>query len=262
MSASPLPQQAGTLRLPDSISLSRTEDLEALFAACAGQASVEIDASQVRNIDSRGFEYLMNGFEQLNLDGTRVLLFTPSSPLITAMQCLRLDDRLPIRSEDRPPVLSELPLDLGAAILESGLLDAHTVDTLRESAHERGIGLRHLLLEHERVGPERLAEVNARQHDMPMVRPVRDRLLDVTIDHQIPLRDLRTHGVLPFLQLEDKLAVAVADPSNVFAIDVVHRLERGSLEARKCVAAAGVDQLGKDVCPHTGHNNSKTERTK
>ncbi|MAW61038.1 MAG: type II secretion system protein GspE [Planctomycetes bacterium] len=223
MSASPLPQQAGTLRLPDSISLSRTEDLEALFAACAGQASVEIDASQVRNIDSRGFEYLMNGFEQLNLDGTRVLLFTPSSPLITAMQCLRLDDRLPIRSEDRPPVLSELPLDLGAAILESGLLDAHTVDTLRESAHERGIGLRHLLLEHERVGPERLAEVNARQHDMPMVRPVRDRLLDVTIDHQIPLRDLRTHGVLPFLQLEDKLAVAVADPSNVFAIDVVRQ---------------------------------------
>ena len=223
MTGSPHSTTTGSHTLPEAISLSRTEDLEALFAACAGMPSVEIDGSQVRNIDSRGFEYLMNGIEQLNIDGTRAILAKPSPPLVTAVQCLRLEDRLPIRAEDRPPMLSELPFDLADAILEAGLLDAVTLEGLRSSAQERGIGLRRLLVEHERVGPNRLADVNARQHDMPVVRPVTQRLLDLSIEHDIALHDLRTHGVLPFLQLEDTLAVAVADPSNVYAIDVVRK---------------------------------------
>ena len=223
MTGSPHSTSTGSHALPEAISLSRTEDLEALFAACAGMPSVEIDGSQVRNIDSRGFEYLMNGIEQLNIDGTRAILAKPSPPLVTAVQCLRLEDRLPIRAEDRPPMLSELAFDLADALLEAGLLDAVTLEGLRTQAQERGIGLRRLLVEHERVGPDRLADVNARQHDMPVVRPVTQRLLDLSIEHNISLRDLRTHGVLPFLQLEDTLAVAVADPSNVYAIDVVRQ---------------------------------------
>ncbi len=223
MSGSPHQIQSGAHHLPDSISLSRTEDLEAMFAACAGLASVVLDGSKVRSIDSRGFEYLMNGFEQLNIDGTRAMIATPSETLRATMRCLRLDERLPLRPEDRDPILSELPLDLGDAVLEAGLLDASSIDVLIAQARERGIGLRKLLAEHERVGPDRLAEINARQHDMPVARPVTCRLLDVTIDHQIPLKDLRRHGVLPFLQLEDKLAVAVSDPSNVYAVDVVRQ---------------------------------------
>lgn len=223
MTGSPHSTSTGSHALPEAISLSRTEELEALFAACAGKPSVEIDGSQVRNIDSRGFEYLMNGIEQLNIDGTRAILAQPSPPLITAVQCLRLEDRLPIRAEDRPPVLSELPFDLADAVLEAGLLDAVTVESLSTEAQNRGIGLRRLLIEHERIGPNRLADVNARQHDIPVARPVTQRLLDLTIEHNIPLRDLRTHGVLPFLQLEDTLAVAVADPSNVYAIDIVRQ---------------------------------------
>lgn len=223
MTGSPHSTTTGSHALPEAISLSRTEELEAVFEACAGMPSVEIDGSQVRNIDSRGFEYLMNGIEQLNIDGTRAILAKPSPPLITAVQCLRLEDRLPIRAEDRPPMLSELPFDLADAILEAGLLDAVTLEGLRASAQERGIGLRRLLVEHDRVGPNRLADVNARQHGMPVVRPVTQRLLDLSIEHDIALHDLRTHGVLPFLQLEDTLAVAVADPSNVYAIDVVRQ---------------------------------------
>jgi type IV pilus assembly protein PilB len=223
MTGSPQNVQSGAHHLPDSISLSRIEDLENLFAACAGQASVVLDGSQVRSIDSRGIEYLMNGFEQLNIDGTRAMIASPSEVLRAAMRCLRLHERLPLRPEDRDPVLSELPLDLGDAVLEAGLLDANTLDGLIAEARERGIGLRKLLADHARIGPGRLAEINARQHDMPVVRPVSSRLLDVTIDHQIPLKDLRRHGVLPFLQLEDKLAVAVSDPSNVYAVDLVRQ---------------------------------------
>jgi len=223
MTGSPQNVQSGAHHLPDSISLSRTEDLEAMFAACAGQASVVLDGSQVRSIDSRGFEYLMNGFEQLNIDGTRAMIATPSDTLRATMRCLRLDERLPLRPEDRDPILSELPLDLGDAVLEAGLLDANSLAGLIAEARDRGIGLRKLLAEHERVGPDRLAVINARQHDMPVVRPVSGRLLDVAIAHQIPLKDLRRHGVLPFLQLEDKLAVAVSDPSNVYAVDVVRQ---------------------------------------
>ena len=223
MTGSPHSTTRGSHALPDAISLSRTEELEAVFEACSGMPSVEINGSQVRNIDSHGFEYLMNGIEQLNIDGTRAILSKPSPQLITAVQCLRLEDRLPIRAEDRPPMLSELPFDLADAILEAGLLDAMTLEGLRASAQERGIGLRHLLVEHDRVGPNRLADINARQHSMPVVRPVTQRLLDLSIEHDIALHDLRTHGVLPFLQLEDTLAVAVADPSNVYAIDVVRQ---------------------------------------
>jgi type IV pilus assembly protein PilB len=194
-----------------------------MFAACAGLTSVVLDGSQVRSIDSRGFEYLMNGLEQLNIDGTRAMIATPADVLRAARRCLRLDERLPLRPEDRDPVLSELPLDLGDAVLEAGLLDANTLEGLIAHARERGIGLRKLLAEHERIGPGRLAEIYSRQHDMPVVRPVSNRLLDVSIDHQIPLKDLRRHGVLPFLQLENKLAVAVSDPSNVYAVDLVRQ---------------------------------------
>jgi len=223
MTASPLSQSSGELHLPDAISLSRTEDLESLFAACAKRPSVRLEGDRVRNIDSRGFEYFVNGLEQLALDGVAAEVANPSGALRTARSCLRLEARLPFCAEDERTELSELPIDLSAAVMQAGHIDVVDLEDLTARAAQKGQSLRQALQESRKVGPEKLAEVHSRQHGMPVVHPVRDRLLDVTIEINVVLKDLRAHNVLPFLQFENFLAIAVADPSDVYAIDMVRQ---------------------------------------
>ena len=252
----PPPSQAtGALQLPDAINLSRVEELEALFTKCSNLGHVVLDGSQVYDLDSRGFEYLVDGIEQLNLDGVRTEIANPSAPLRQARQALRQTDRLPFAQGSEEIMEGELPINLIEALLEVGLVEQVDLDITAEEATRKGIGLKRALIEAKLLTEADLAYVYGRQHMLPVVSPLRDGLLDVRINHGVSTADLRRHGVLPFLQIEDLLAVAVEDPSNVYAVDLVRR--SNNLRVIASVATPTEIQAGLDLLQRSGNRASE-----
>ncbi len=247
----PPPSQAtGALQLPDAINLSRVEELEALFTKCSKLGHVVLDGSQVYDLDSRGFEYLVDGIEQLNLDGVRTEIANPSAPLRQARQALRQTERLPFAQGSEEILEGELPINLIEALLEVGLVEEVDLDITAEEAKLKGIGLKRALIEAKLLTEADLAYIYGRQHMLPVVSPLRDGLLDVRINHGVSTADLRRHGVLPFLQIEDVLAVAVEDPSNVYAVDLVRR--SNDLRVVASVATPTEIQAGLDLLQRSG----------
>ncbi len=250
MTHPPSNETAAGLVLPAAINMGRSEDLEKLFARCAGRQRLELDGSGVRDLDSRGFEYLVNGIEQLILDGVHAVIATPSPPLRAARSALRLDARLPFADADEEAPARELALPLKEVLVQLGILDAPQVAEALTEAGPAGLTLPQVLLQRGLVSDDDLAFARGRQHGIPFLRPVGQNLLDVTIEHGVPLADLRAHGVLPFLQMEDLLAVAVLDPSDVYAVDTVR--QASGLRVYASVTTNTEIQAGLDLVQRTG----------
>jgi type IV pilus assembly protein PilB len=244
--------------LPQAIYRTRAEDLEDLFSSCVDFESVVLDGSRVRELDSRGFEYLLNCLEQLNLDGVRAQICNASGPLCSARSALRLEGRMHFAEDGEAHLEPELPIDLGLALLDAGLLDQTDLDAAKLEAKSLGLNLRKTLLQSLVLSEEDLAYVSGRQHGMPLIHPVRDRLLDVTIETNIPVQDLRRHGVLPFLQIDDLLAIAVGDPSDVYAVDIVRQAT--GLRVLPCVTTSTEIEAGLDLLQRSCKNSTDTNQ--
>lgn len=242
----PPPSKAtGPIPLPDAINISRIEELETLFEECSRLGRVVFDGSQVHDLDSRGFEYLVNGIEQLNLDGVTTEIENPSQPLRQAREALGQSRRLPFTQECEISPETELPINLADALLDVGLVNEMDLEICNNEATQKGIGLKRALVDAKILTEDDLAYVYGRQHQLPVVAPLREGILDVRIEHGVSTNDLRRHGVLPFLVLEDVMAVAVEDPSNVYAVDLVQRST--SLKVVASVATPSEIQSGLDL---------------
>ncbi len=242
----PPPSKAtGPIPLPDAINISRIEELETLFEECSRLGRVVFDGSEVHDLDSRGFEYLVNGVEQLNLDGVSTEIENPSEPLRQAREALRQSQRLPFTQDCETAPETELPINLTDALLDVGLVNDVDLNICSNEATAKGIGLKRALVDAKIVTEDDLAYVYGRQHQLPVVAPLAAGILDVRIEHGVPTNDLRRHGVLPFLVMEDVMAVAVEDPSNVYAVDLVRRST--TLRVVASVATPSEIQAGLDL---------------
>jgi type IV pilus assembly protein PilB len=255
---SPPSNKAANPYLPAAIYRTRAEDLEDLFASCADAEALVLNGSKVRELDSQGFEYLLDCLEQLNLDGVRTQICHPSGPLRSARAALRLEGRMQFVDDAEAHLEPELPIDLGLALIDAGLLEEADLDSAKIEAKSLGLNLRKALLQSLVLSEEDLAYVTGRQHSMPLIHPVRDRLLDVTIEHGIPVLEMRRHGVLPFLQIDDCLAIAVSDPSDVYAVDIVRQAT--GMRVLPCVTTSTEIEAGLDLLQRSCKNSADSNQ--
>jgi type IV pilus assembly protein PilB len=138
------------------------------------------------------------------------------------------------RLRDRERALSE-DEQLGVVLVKSGII---TIDQLGEAlgrAHERGCNLARVLIEDKLLTEEQFVGTLAEQLGLEFVDlaeypvdPVAARMVTETL--------ARRYLALPIGWWEGRLIVAMADPSNVFAIDDIRTLT--GAEVRQVVATA------------------------
>lgn len=210
------------LALPRVLNAAHQEALATLWDRLRAVGGGSVDASPVRSLDSAGLALLVAGIESLQRAGIPVTLASPGPALRAARRALRLGERLPVPPEDDEPPPEEWNLRLGEVLVRLGHLSEEKLAEGLALARQRPATLLGtVLLEAGFIREEHLAQALAAQNGLPYVEPVADQVLDVTLDHGVPFPELRVHGVLPFLRLDDVLAVAVQDPSDVYAVDAV-----------------------------------------
>ncbi|KAA3604894.1 MAG: type II secretion system protein GspE [Planctomycetota bacterium] len=211
-------------RLPGVLNGSRRAELDRVWEEIAGNNGGFLDGSTVHAVDSEGLAFLLQGLDGLRRRHVHVVVQQPSDCLMTARRALRLQDRIPVRQEDEEPPVQELSQRLGEVLIDLDYLDPMSLqEALQDASTRPDALLGTVLLEKGMVNEEQLAHALACQYGFPYVAPVGNQCLDVMISADLSVSDLRVHGVLPFLRFEDILAVAVRDPSDVFAADVVRR---------------------------------------
>lgn len=262
---SPTVDQDAYPRLPRVLNSSRSQELSKLWEELAQRGGGFVDGSTVSAIDSEGLALLLEGLDRVQRNGVQVIVQNPSEALRTARRALRLQERIlfAAEAEDPPPPevsikLSDVLVDLGFITLE----DLYRFDGAQDWPDSL---LTTAFLEAGLINEEQVAQALAAQYGYPYVAPVQQQVLDVIIGQDIPFAELRIHGVLPFLCLDDILAVAVRDPSDVYAADVVRKhsgrmiaisvgsaleIERGLDLLQRAVATSG--EVAQDAVVDTG----------
>ncbi|MGY8757109.1 MAG: GspE/PulE/PilB domain-containing protein, partial [Phycisphaerales bacterium] len=127
---------------------------------------------------------------------------------------------------------------LGEVLIQLGYLnDEDLNDSIKKSSERPDSYLGQILLEEGHINEEQLARALGAQHDLPFVNPVNDGVLDVSLECDVPFADLR---------LNDTLAVALKDPADVYASDVVRKYTGLSVITTVTTPEAistGLDQL-------------------
>ena len=138
------------------------------------------------------------------------------------------------RMRDREGALSE-DEQLGVVLVKSGII---TIDQLSEAlgrAHERGGNLARVLIEDKLLTEEQFVGTLAEQLGLEFV-DLADYPVDPAAARMVTETLARRYLALPIGWWEGRLIVAMADPSNVFAIDDIRTLT--GAEVRQVVATA------------------------
>jgi type IV pilus assembly protein PilB len=243
MSETRIPTQEG-LALPDTLHASRIEELERLWDVAVNHSEACFDGSAVKLVDSQGLTFLLDGIDKLSRAGTLVRIDHASPTLSAVRRALRLAERLPLNetAEDHSQFQGQR---LGEILVALEFIRQNDFDlALEEAKSLPNTYIGQVLIQKGLIGEDALGLALAHQHGLPFVKPVQDQFLDVTLSTGIPLADLRSHGALPFLKTGDTLAVALHDPSDVFALDVVR--ECTGLRIVPSVATESEIQAGLD----------------
>ncbi|MCX6346223.1 MAG: GspE/PulE family protein [Armatimonadetes bacterium] len=118
---------------------------------------------------------------------------------------------------------------LGDILVEAGILAKDKLDwalTNQESSYKR---LGDILLQSELVSDEDIAEAHALQLDMPYVQ-LGDYSIPAEVLALIPEAIAQTYTLIPVSATKDKIAVAMANPMDVEAIDAVQRVSKKRVE--------------------------------
>ncbi|MBC8330247.1 MAG: Flp pilus assembly complex ATPase component TadA [Planctomycetes bacterium] len=242
-----------TVRLPLVLHQSREAEIQRLFASLTDNDRSFLDGSLVEAIDSEGLRQLVNGFDALRAAGYDLLLVDPSPTLRAARTILGIEQRLPIAGEaGAPEPAAPLSEDmLGDFLVQLGYLEPEKLEQARERAQARPEAFfGQVLVDEGWIQEDQLAIALARMHGQHFIKPIDLHILDVTLEHRVPLPELRTHGALPLLQFDDRLAVAVSDPADIFAVDGIKR--RSGLKVLTCVTTPGEIQRGLDLLQRAG----------
>ncbi len=241
-------QQTSSHCLPQVLNGTRVDDLRELWAKVRLAEVTELDGSHVTTLDSVGLQLLLEGLESLERQGFRLVITDPSAALRAARRAFRIAERIPVRPEPEEDGLqtSECGMRLGDLLVARGAITAEALEQaigLHEERPETYIG--QILVEQGVLTEETLARTLSVQHGLPYVDPVGEGVLDVAIAHEVPFAEMRVHGVLPFLRLGRTLAVALKDPADVYATDVVRK--HSGMSVIGCVASPAAITTGLDL---------------
>ena len=216
--------QSADFLLPAVLNRTRSGDLDELWERVETSHVLELDGSQVTNLDSSGLALLLDGLRRAKMNGMELSIQDPTPPLRAARRAFNLRDMLRFTVEEDPLMEAELGMRLGEVLIELGYLDSDGFEHAISLAEERpDTYLGQVLVEEGHITDEQLARALAIQHGLPYVDPVREGVLDVSLDCEVPFAELRVHGILPYLRLGDTIAVSLKDPADVYAADVVRK---------------------------------------
>ena len=124
---------------------------------------------------------------------------------------------------------------LGALLIEEGLLTEAQLDAALSEQARSGKPLGRLLIEQGTISEAELVRTLARQVGLEFV-DLNDRPIDATVASLVSESLARRYQAIPVGWDDGKLVVAMADPSNVFAVDDIRAL--AGAEVHTVVATA------------------------
>jgi type IV pilus assembly protein PilB len=236
-----------TLFLPSVLNGAHRKEFDALWGSIATADSCVVDASEVVTVDSDGLQMLVDGVHALHRQGRMLVIENASATLQAACSSFRLHEILGVNADDNSTYSIDNGTRLGEVLIKMGFLHEEALDdSIQKSSERPDSYLGQILLEDGHIDQEQLARALAAQHDLPFVNPVNDGVLDVSLECDVPFAELRVHGILPYLRLNDTLAVALKDPADVYASDVVRKYTGLSVITTVTtpeVISSGLDQL-------------------
>ena len=135
---------------------------------------------------------------------------------------------------DRDGALTE-DEQLGVVLVKSGIITIDQLSQALGSAQQRGCNLARVLVEDKLITEEQFVSTLAEQLGLEFV-DLADYPVDAAAARLVPETLARRYLALPIGWWEDRLIVAMADPSNVFAIDDVRTVTGADI--RQVVATA------------------------
>jgi type IV pilus assembly protein PilB len=137
-------------------------------------------------------------------------------------------------SEKGSPVGDATPL--GALLIDEGLLTDAQLDAALAEQARSGKPLGRLLIESGNISEAELVRTLARQVGLEFV-DLNDRPVDASVASLVTESLARRYQAIPIGWEDGRLVVAMADPSNVFAVDDIRAI--AGAEVRTVVATAG-----------------------
>ena len=235
------------LSLPAIVNASRIDDLEELWTRIEETGADRIDGSPVGTIDSQGLAMLLKGLRAAQRRGKPVTIESPGVALLAARRAFHLQETILVSPEDASVPQVEIGARLGEVLVQMGVLCQEDLDMAVLHAQQRpDTYIGQVLLDGGHITEVDLARALAAQHGLPFVDANQEGCLDVSLDCDVPFAELRVHGILPYLRLEDTVAIALKDPADVYAADVVRK--HTGLKVMTTVATpeaihAGLDQV-------------------
>ncbi|MBL7170444.1 MAG: type IV-A pilus assembly ATPase PilB [Candidatus Omnitrophica bacterium] len=107
--------------------------------------------------------------------------------------------------------------NLGARLVEKGLITKEAL-AKAQKASKRGTPLQKTLVEQGSITEEKLIDFMAKELNIPCVK-MSDYVIDPKIVKIVPEKLARHYTVIPLFKVLDTLTIAMADPSNFYAIE-------------------------------------------
>ena len=120
---------------------------------------------------------------------------------------------------------------LADVLVDLGLAPADQVAKAREEANASGVGVVDLLLANKIIRPGDVTQAKAAQFGAEVVHLGTMKIEDDVIS-LIPRNTARKYRVIPLFKNDDKIAVAIADPSDLNTIDSLTHLLNAEVEYR------------------------------
>jgi type IV pilus assembly protein PilB len=112
---------------------------------------------------------------------------------------------------------------LADVLVDLGLAPADVVAKIREEASASGVGVVDLLLANKVIRPADVTQAKAAQFGAEVVQLGSMQIPDEIIS-LVPRATARKYRVVPLFKTDDKLAIAIADPSDISTIDSLTHL--------------------------------------
>ena len=116
-------------------------------------------------------------------------------------------------------------------LVDLGLTNAEVVAKARQEAQAAGVGVVELLLANKVIRPADVTQAKAAQFGAEVVHLANLRLDDEVIAI-IPRNIAKKYRVVPIFKTDGKVAVAIADPSDLNTIDSLTHLLNSEIELR------------------------------
>lgn len=110
---------------------------------------------------------------------------------------------------------------LGESLLEKGLLTAEQLNQAKVCSKAEGESLRKIIIKKGLISEKDLASFLSDEYDLPVI-DLDDYLIEPNLIELVPEGIARKHVLIPVLKIGDDLTVAMADPSDIIAMDELY----------------------------------------